>query len=251
MSTLFIGTNTIRLPIVESTNTYAQELLKDSTAPEGTIVITDQQSLGRGQRGNTWLSEAGKNLTFSLILYPPSIGSENQFILTQLVSLGIAECIEQVLAVQHSVKIKWPNDIFVNDKKIAGVLIENAWRNNSISSSIVGIGLNVNQETFELLHATSLKIETQIDYNLNELFTQLCSCIEARYLQLKSSNFAAIKADYHMKLYRLNQYHHYTIYNKQAEGKIIGVNKEGKLLLALKEDFNVLELDLKEVKFNL
>ena len=104
MSTLFIGNNAIRLPIVESTNSYVLELLKDTRPPEGTIVVADEQTKGRGQRGNVWLSEAGKNLTFSLILYPNSLAAEDQFLITQLVSLALVDFIDGIQKEKVTIK---------------------------------------------------------------------------------------------------------------------------------------------------
>ena len=248
MYTLFIGNNTIRLPIVESTNTYAQELVKHSKPPEGTIVLAQEQLHGRGQRGNTWLSEARKNLTFSLILYPTSIPAENQFLLTQLISIALVDFIKHEMN-SESIKIKWPNDIYVGNKKIGGVLIENSLRGPEISSAVIGIGLNINQEIFGDLNATSLKIESGKSFDLLNCYEMLCASIEARYLQFINKNFDSLKADYLKKLFQLDELAYYEIEGKSVQAKIIGVNKAGKLLLEKTNDCMVLELGLKEVKF--
>jgi BirA family biotin operon repressor/biotin-[acetyl-CoA-carboxylase] ligase len=248
MDTLFVGNNAIRLPIVESTNTYAQELVKNGFAPQGTLIIAEKQILGRGQRGKTWQSEAGKNLTFSLILYPSSLLAENQFLLTQVVSLALTDFIDAESGSQVS-RIKWPNDIYVGNKKIAGILIENNLRGSDIAVSIIGIGLNVNQETFAISNAKSLKIITQKDFDLQKCLASLCSFIEVRYLQLVNKSDAVLKSAYHNKLFRLNELAYYKIEDKLVEGKIIGVEANGKLLLSLTKDFSVLELGNKEVEF--
>ena len=147
--------------------------------------------------------------------------------------------------------IKWPNDIYVNEKKISGVLIENSLRGNDVTTSVIGIGININQETFEDTgyKATSLKNSCKKEFDLNACYNVLCESIEARYLQYLNKNSDSIKADYHKKLFRLNQVCNFDVGGKTRQGKIIGVSREGKLLLALTEGFTVLELGLKEVKF--
>lgn len=249
MSTLFIGNNAIRLPIVESTNTFARDLLKTSNPPEGSIIIADEQSMGRGQRENSWKSEKGKNLTFSLILHPTSLAADNQFYLTQLVSLAIADFLYSELNSEFQVKIKWPNDVLVGNKKIAGVLIENSLRGNGISSSIIGIGLNINQTHFEFENASSLCMLTGIKYDLQICLDKLCQFIEARYLQLLNKKTSILKSEYLKRLYRLNENYKYEIGNVIFDGKIIGVNKQGKLQVQLNNSSDVQEFGLKEIKF--
>jgi BirA family transcriptional regulator, biotin operon repressor / biotin---[acetyl-CoA-carboxylase] ligase len=249
MPTLFIGNNTIRLPIVESTNAYAQDLAKQLKVPEGTVIITDNQTLGRGQRGNSWLCEPGKNLTFSLILYPPDLAAENQFVLTQLISLAIVDFVKSEYNNAEQVKIKWPNDIYIGKQKIAGILIENSVRGNSISNSIIGIGLNINQLEFAELRATSLAKLTNNNFDLESCLTKVCSAIEARYLQWINKNQQGLNTEYQKNLFLLQEIAQFELKDERIEGKIIGVNKAGKLLLSLTKNFDVLELGFKEVKF--
>ena len=249
MSTHFIGNNTIRLPTIESTNTYAQELIKRKKPPEGTVVIADEQSQGRGQRGNFWVSEPGKNLTFSLILYPTNLAAENRFLLTQVISLALVDFIERETNSLQKIKIKWPNDIYLEDKKIAGILIENSLRGNDIYTSVIGIGLNVNQEIFDELNAISLKKFLGKNFDLLNCLKHLCSAIEARYLQFINKNFNSLNADYHQKLYRLNENITFEIAKKLVVGKITGVSNEGELLVKTLENTKLLRLGLKEVKY--
>lgn len=249
MPTLFTGNNTIRLPIVESTNAYAQDLARQLKVPEGTVVITDNQTLGRGQRGNSWFCEPGKNLTFSLILYPPDLAADNQFVLTQLVSLAIADYVKSEYSKPDEVKIKWPNDIYVGNKKIAGILIENSLRGNLLSNSIIGIGLNINQLDFGELKATSLALLTAKNFDLNASLEKVCSAIEARYLQWINKKQLILNAEYQKNLYLIQEPASFEIENRKVDGKIIGVNKSGKLLLSLIPNFEVLELGIKEIKF--
>ena len=129
---------------LESTNNYAKQLVSDKVE-EGTVVLAQFQSKGRGQQGNYWESETGKNLLFSLILYPDFLEAEFQFSLSMLVSLAIVSVLDEET---DEVQIKWPNDIYVGKLKIAGILIENTIKGSKLGSTIVGVGLNLNQEMF-------------------------------------------------------------------------------------------------------
>ena len=126
-----------------STNDQAFMLLKTINPVEGTVIYADFQKAGRGQKDNKWESEKGKNLLLSIILYPTSIRPEDQFYLSMAVSLGICDFIDSFFP---GSKIKWPNDIYINDDKIAGILIENSVMGETIESTIAGIGININQK---------------------------------------------------------------------------------------------------------
>src|ERR1700722_11411390 len=144
LNTLFVGHTIIDLDKVNSTNSYLHDLLKKKTPAEGVIVWALEQYAGRGQRGNSWLSQPGVNLTFSILLEPRFLVLADQFLLTKALALGVAEFVSS-LAPSASVKIKWPNDIYANDCKIAGILVENILETSIIKYSIAGIGLNINQ----------------------------------------------------------------------------------------------------------
>ena len=121
--------------------------MSDTKLPEGTLILTEDQTRGRGQMGNKWLTEKGKNLTFSIVLYPSFLRPNQHFYLTQFVSIAIQEVIQELLP-DKGIKIKWPNDLYVENRKLAGILIENILSGHRIQSSILGIGLNVNQVQF-------------------------------------------------------------------------------------------------------
>lgn len=142
---MIIGSKIVFIKNLPSTNTYAVSLLKEGDIPEGTIIYTNFQASGRGQMGNTWESEDGKNLLISIIIFPKMIKPAKQFIISKTVSLGIYDFLRRHI---NNVLIKWPNDIYVNNDKIAGILIENSLLNDEIESTIVGIGINVNQQKF-------------------------------------------------------------------------------------------------------
>jgi len=181
--TLFAGKNLVYVPQCHSTNTLAAALGEKIGTPEGTVVITDHQTAGRGQRGKTWEAEPGKNLTFSLILKPYFLAAKDQFQLNEAISVGIARYIAS--RVVHNVAIKWPNDILVQDKKVCGILIENHLHSESIGCSIVGIGLNINQQSFAETNAESIGMITGLDYHLRDEFEALLHALEACYLELK------------------------------------------------------------------
>src|SRR5690554_4031443 len=153
-NTMFLGKDILYLPVCHSTNDVAKDKLKEKEAAEGSIIITDQQTNGRGQRGNQWHSEPGMNLTFSLILSPKFLDPSELFGLNMAVALGIREALAQYIS---GVMVKWPNDIVHKEKgKLGGILIENSLKGQKIESSIVGVGLNINQVEFPLSQATSL-----------------------------------------------------------------------------------------------
>lgn len=251
MKTIFIGQYCIKLEKIHSTNSYLTDLLAEKNLSEGTIAITRAQEQGRGQRGTHWESEAGKNLTLSILLKPTFLKPEEQFQLSKAVSLAVLDfCISLISRLSSLVpKIKWPNDIYIGNKKVAGILIENSVNGSSISHSIVGIGINVNQEKFsaELSNPTSLKMETKKEFDLEKCLEELCSCIEKRYLELRSRS-KKVDSPYLKNLYRFNEWANYNYKGEKLKAKITRVTKIGKLVLE-KENKETLECDFKEVEF--
>ena len=161
---------------------------------EGSLVTTFNQTAGRGQMGNRWLSEPYQNLAFSIRLNPIFLQANEQFHLNKAVALAVQGVVEKYLsnAPQSSpknVSVKWANDIFIGDKKVCGILIQNNLSGSSLQSSVIGIGLNINQLVFPKdLNATSLRLETGQLFDLFDCIEQLTKGIEQRYLQLKSAN---------------------------------------------------------------
>lgn len=196
---LFIGKVLIKKDLIDSSNNYAKQLLSNSKPIEGTAILTDFQSEGRGQRDNVWQSNPSENITLSIILYP-NIKTEQYFLLNEIISIGIRDALVNYLP-EANVEIKWPNDILVNKKKIAGILIENNIFNGVIVSSVIGIGVNVNQITFrKSIVATSLKLILQKEVSIEKLIESLFSSIEHAYL-LGKRNVAFIKSTYCQFLY--------------------------------------------------
>lgn len=244
MSTgLTFGNRIINLDEVTSTNSYAQKLAVETNLIEGLVVLAKNQTAGKGQRGNTWQVEPGKNLTFSLLL-TPNIAVNEQFMLSKAIALGLFDFLTALNL--KSVAIKWPNDILVNNKKIAGILIENTLKANKISTSIVGVGLNVNQQAFSSnLNATSLQNELNINFDIETLFNDLLICLEKRYLMLRALQYQKINTDYLANLLGYNTELNYKVGENPCKGIIRGVNPLG--LLQLEINGKIIEFDLKEV----
>lgn len=216
-----------------SSNTIAMEKLEKENVNEGTVVWVDEQTEGRGQQNNTWQSETGKNLTFSIILSPKFLKPDKQFYLSKAIALGVSDYVGLFAS---DVSIKWFNDILVQGKKVAGILIENTWQGNNINNSVVGIGLNLNQETFpnELPNAVSLIMSTGVPFNIEESLHMLHSLIMSRYAQLKDNEFTAIDIDYHKVLFGLNEKKKFFANGQSFEAIIVEVEANG--FLRLKHD---------------
>ncbi len=252
MKTLFIGQNIIHLKSVDSTNSYASELLRQNSIPEGSLIYTFEQTNGRGQRGNVWESEPNKNITLSMVLYPNFLSADKQYLLTKITSLAVADLMADVLESSEKtgkIKIKWPNDIYIGEKKIGGILIENTLRDTNLQSSIIGIGININQIVFHTTDkSTSLALLANNQFDLKEIMDKLCMFMEARYLQLKANKLGNIDFAYLQRLYRLNVWNHFVSDSEPFEGKITGVSNSGKLQVLLKTE-ETREFDLKEIVF--
>jgi BirA family biotin operon repressor/biotin-[acetyl-CoA-carboxylase] ligase len=246
--TLFVGQSIVKLHEVDSTNTYLKNLLSNSKPlMEGTVIMAEHQFAGRGQKSNVWESEKGKNLTISIYLRPTFLAINDHFDLNKAISLGVTDCLNNILG--DNCKIKWPNDIYLHDKKIGGILIENVIKGYNIKESVVGIGINVNQINFStnLDRVNSIAKVLHKDYNLDLLLSELCQNIESRYLQLKAGKKALLAVDYQARLFRLREVHQFEIGNTIIKGTITGVTATGKLSVQINNE--VKELDLKEVKF--
>ncbi len=226
---LFIGKTIIEKEQIDSTNNYAKELLSKSRPVEGTLIITDYQTSGRGQAGNSWEAERGKNLTLTIILYPDFLEADKQFYLNMAVSLAVRDFCEDVL--NDELKIKWPNDIFHLDKKVGGILIENTIQGLRLGSSVVGIGLNINQTEFSntLSNATSFRSISGKVFDLVLLRDKLCDYLEKYYMQLRQLHFNFLDKAYTVALYRYQQTHEFLYAGKTLRGEIVGVAKDGKL----------------------
>ncbi|NCC70975.1 biotin--[acetyl-CoA-carboxylase] ligase [bacterium] len=227
--------NIISFLELESTNNYAKELISKDNPVEWTIINADFQTAGRGQQGNSWESQASENLTFSIILKPVFLHPSQQFKLNKAVSLGISDFLKKYNI--DNVKIKWPNDIYVDNNKIAGVLIENTIIGSEYSYCIIGIGININQLncSTNIKNFTSLRKITRKYYYNNKCLNDLLICIYSRYLKL-IDNPEIIDSDYYENLYLLGKTKKFIINNKNIEATITGVNEYGMLLLKTQDN---------------
>jgi BirA family transcriptional regulator, biotin operon repressor / biotin---[acetyl-CoA-carboxylase] ligase len=248
LNTLFVGRVFHDLPEVDSTNAHALSLLSKSKPPEGTVISTRVQYAGRGQIGGGWESAHCKNITLSVILYPVFLPAPRQFQLNQAISLALCEFV--AAQIPTPVTIKWPNDIYAGDRKIGGVLIQNAVSGSRLKSSVVGIGLNINQEVF-LTHPpnpTSFKLETGAGFDIGALLPSLFRQIEAGYLKLKSGKTVPLQQQYLQRLYRFGEPAIFQRKNdKFFQGVITDVSASGKLEITMEGKSE--EFDLKEIKF--
>jgi BirA family biotin operon repressor/biotin-[acetyl-CoA-carboxylase] ligase len=245
-NTIFLGKDVHFLPECHSTNDKAIQMIKERVAHEGTVIICENQTHGKGQRGNKWLSEKGLNLTFSLVLKPNFMDLSEQFYLNMAISNSIRKLFQEYIP---DVKVKWPNDLIVPEYgKIGGVLIENTFSSDGWEFAVVGIGLNINQQVFESPKATSLAKITGNQFDLKELFRLLVTQIEQGYLFLKRGNWAQIKSEYLFNLYLKDQWSFFKDDRGEFKGLISGVSKEGKLELEL-ESGDIELFGLKEIVF--
>ncbi|UTA67017.1 biotin--[acetyl-CoA-carboxylase] ligase [Emticicia sp. 21SJ11W-3] len=246
--TLFIGKNTIYLPSCHSTNDVAAEKIQNEKIFDGTLVITSDQTAGRGQRGNTWETMPGQNITMSVILKPDFLSAADQFNLNIAVSLGVHLFLSKYI--QAGLTVKWPNDIYVGNRKMGGILIENSLAGSRLSHAIVGIGVNINQLSFSNSKVISLRLATQQDeFDLEALVGELCVCLEKYYLQLRNGHIAEQKKEYLQHLFRFDETHYYTSGQERFAGKIVDVAPNGALMIEV--NGAVRTFDFKEVAFEI
>lgn len=239
-----IGQKLIHLESVDSTNNYAANLVKQGRLTSGTVILADEQVSGRGQRGTEWHAEPGKNLTFSLFVDEVNLSVNNQFILSQIIAVGIHDFLEKQ---GLNASIKWPNDVYINDKKIAGILIENQLSSSRPMRSIVGIGLNVNQCEFVDFNATSIQLETGVFHPLLDTLYSLADALEHSFHAVFSENFD-INSRYMQLLYQYQQSCRYSDEKGEFMGEIVGISSIGKLQV-LKSEEGIQEYSFKEIVF--
>lgn len=250
-NTLFTGKVYLRFDELPSTNDRAASLLADGHPPEGTVVRASYQNAGRGQMGAQWWSRPGENLLLSIIYYPTWLEIGAQFYLGVSVALAVRDAVIQTLPSSVQVFIKWPNDIYLGHKKTGGILIQNTLSGMQIQSSVIGIGLNVNQREFPdtLPHATSLSLTAGRAFDLDALAEKMFECLENRYLQLRTGNHAALHSEYESYLWRCGIPSLYVRLNDSTkfEATLLGVTTQGLLRLHTTEGEK--RCDIKEVAF--
>lgn len=224
-----IGKQIVYKSATESTNTLANQTI-GSIDSEGIVFIADYQAKGRGQRGNSWESEPEKNLTISVLVYPNFLEIFDNYYLSKVVANSI---VGALAAFEIRANIKWPNDIYVNNEKIAGVLIENGLLGSTISHSIWGIGINVNQYHFmsDAPNPTSMRIQKGFDLDRNMVLHSLLYELNKWYELLKNSRFEEIDQFYFEALYRKEGMHVFEANNVRFRASIESVQHSGELVL--------------------
>ncbi len=220
-------------------------MVQSPNITEGTTIIANFQTAGKGQRGNSWESQEGKNLMFSIILKPSFLSPTEQFQLNITISLSVSEFLTTYLG--KKIKVKWPNDIFFEDKKICGILIQNFIKSSKIETSVVGIGININQIEFSEGKATSLARALEKEFDRNILLNEFLVILERNYLQLRTGRIENLKSRYIENLYKRGETGFYKTKENVLKGMIIGVDGIGQLLI--KENENIHSFQFKEVEF--
>lgn len=214
-----------------SQTTSTNDEARDPRYRHGDVVWAERQTAGRGQRGHTWTSPEGENLTFSLVLEPRFLPVGEQFLLSEAVALALTDTFA---ALGVDTRIKWTNDIYAGDRKLVGMLIEHNYSGRTLARSIAGIGINVNQTVFDpaLPNPISLAVAAGRTFDRREVLDTLCACAMTRYAQLETGDRAALQQEYRARMYRLGERHTYRLPDGMlTHGIIEGVRPTGELLL--------------------
>lgn len=249
-STVFMGQTLIILQSVDSTNTFLKQGVANSEPyPSGTVIMAVHQYAGRGQQNHVWQSKAGENLTFSLLLQPEDMSLSQQFDLNKCVCLAIADTLKSYLP-HEVVKVKWPNDVLVNGKKICGVLIENMSKGTKLKHSVIGIGLNVNQTQFapDIAHkVSSLKLLHGAEFSLLSVLEKICLHLEHRWEAYLQGQTKSLHESYMNLLYQFGQETGYRQNGRFFVGTITNVTDDGQL--EVKTDDGLKSFGFKEIEF--
>lgn len=247
-NTLFIGKVVHAFHALPSTNGYAQELLAKSKPTDGTVISAGSQTQGRGQIGSKWESPAGQSLSLSVILYPNFLLARRQFELNIATALALRDALSAYA--KSTVLIKWPNDIYLGPRKVAGILIQNQLSGQQVQHSIIGTGVNINQPGFppELPLATSIGLDTGQEYEVDVIAAKYLHALEQRYLQLRAGHLSRLKRDYYQHLLGYQELRKYRLPNgRELIAEIAGVDEAGRLLLRTEGQLKA--FGLKEIAF--
>jgi BirA family transcriptional regulator, biotin operon repressor / biotin---[acetyl-CoA-carboxylase] ligase len=235
MESRYFGQKQFHFDQLDSTNSKAKEILKEQDLSEGSLIRCDAQIAGRGYSANTWESETGKNITVSYILKPLFLRPDKQFWITKVLSLGVKQAVEHMLGNRNDIFIKWPNDIYAGNKKIAGILVENTIMADSITHCIAGVGLNINQAEFlsDAPNPTSVFIESGKEYNLDDGIKTLSFYLEEWYNRLRREEYVKIDDNYLKSLYRIEKLSEFISGGNKFTGLIKGTDKYGRLIVMI------------------
>lgn len=222
--------NLLYLDQTDSTNTFAKRWGREENPVEGSAVYTEFQTGGRGQKGNSWFSSPNKNILFSLVIYPNFINAKNQFLISKIAALSLKNVLSKYT---QDIRIKWPNDIFWKDCKIAGILIENDLVDTKIQQSVIGMGININEETFpdHLPNPVSLYQICGETFDTKKIICQIIEEYQYLYENAKKGVVDKINADYMQDLYHADNYYEYIDSEGRFKAKIADVLPSGQLIL--------------------
>lgn len=237
----------IRLQKTDSTNNYLHALARPEQLGEGSVVWAEFQTAGRGQIGNSWESAEGENLTFSVVLYPTFLLANRQFLISQITALSVKQTLDRYV---DDITVKWPNDIYWRDRKICGMLIENDLAGQFIYSSILGIGININQKEFKSNAPNPVSLYQIIGKRTDrEKFLQeFLERLYANYLLLLQEKEVLIQEAYRQSLYRREGFYLYEDANGRFEAAIEEIEPSGYLHLRLRDN-TIRRYEFKEVRF--
>ena len=248
MNTLFVGKVFHRLSAIGSTNDWLGDRIGEDL-PEGTVVQAEHQTAGKGQSGNHWRADPGLNLTFSIFLKPTFIGPNEVFYLNKVVSCALHKVLQTLLPTEE-VHIKWPNDLLINRRKVAGMLTENQFAGTKLKTSIIGVGLNVNQHDFpeaDYGRATSLSLEAGRPMDREEVLHAVLEAIEAEYFGLKAGRREALDRNYLQHLWAYQEVTDLKIEGKEQQAIVTGVDPFGRLAVQIGNGLRYFQV--KEVEF--
>ena len=236
----------IKLDAIDSTNDFLKKLNQKQDVENFTVVTAKEQTKGKGQMGSTWSTEANKNLTTSILIKNSIPAIDAIFDLNIVVAVSIIEALNYQNI--NLLNIKWPNDIMAENKKIAGILIENSIKENGKIDSIIGIGMNVNQTDFQNLpKASSLKNIMNADFDLDEILENIVIQIEKNIEVLKMNKMDTLWKKYDDYLFKKGKPTLFEDANqKRFMGIIQGVNSNGKLEVMLEDD-QIIQFGIKEI----
>lgn len=244
--TLFCGKQALYLPTCHSTNLVAAEQIRHKAVSEGFLVYTGFQSSGRGQMGNAWESAPDQNILMSLVLQPHFLRVQDQFFLSMACALALTDALN--LYHKGPWLIKWPNDVLMEDQKIAGILIENFLSQDHLAHAILGVGININQAQFEHPHASSLSMLASQFFDTEEVLETVLLAMEKWYIRLKNHQLRQIEDSYYERLKGYGTWEKYRSGIETFDGKITGVKAGGKLEVELR-DGSSKSFGIKEIQF--
>lgn len=241
-----VNAKIIRIEETSSTNEYLRNY-KPQAGEEMTVVTADYQTAGRGQGKNTWESNSGENLLFSILCHPKNVPANRQFVLSQAIALAIRDALRMFIG---DIEIKWPNDIYWHDHKLGGILIECSLAGSKVKDCILGVGININQESFENLTKNPISVRqiTNRTISRSNLLNSIIADFDDYLHIIDSGHYDGIMSDYLSVLYRRQGYHHYRDADGDFMARLITIEPSGRLVL-MDEDGMLRSYAFKEVKF--